>query len=167
VKLTRKWEFVAQEAARLAGLGLSPREIGKRIGVNRSSVTRWIQKGKLEKPNVAPKPKPEQRAALIVSQNPDAAKWATTVRKDFGLSATDERLVMLGVLALETAHDVNLKANVRMTAAGRFQAIVKQLALTSRGAEAAPVEPEKPEPQRYEPVQRTGTDPRKLLMAVK
>ena len=158
---TRKWAYVAQEAGRLAGLGLGPRDIAARLGVNRSSVTRWIQQGKLGRERQStPAAKPPKE---LPKQSP--TEWGASVRKDYDLNATDRQLVELAEQALRVAHNLEEPASVRMTATGRFQALVKQLVLTMRSelaAEGPPAEAERPEP-----VKRTGTDPRAILMAVK
>lgn len=169
-KRTRKWAFVSQEAARLAGLGLSPREIAERLGVDKSSVTRWMKAGKLERrpPSLAP-------GATQPKQSP--AEWAASVREAYDLDATDDQLVTIAETALALSLDRNVAAHVRMTAAGRFQAIVRQLALVARAADkdAAPEKspaPSTPEPARAARgperiIRRPGGDPRKLLMAIK
>jgi hypothetical protein len=154
VKRTRKWAFVEQEAKRLAGLGLTPLQIAKRIGVNKSTVTRWVASGKLD-----------MKATIRLSgtgQNP--AQWASTVRKDYALDATDEQLVTIAESALAMTLDPSLAAHVRMNAAGRFQAIVRQLSLVTRAADT-PVEtkPAKTAPK-IEAAPSRRVDPRKLLM---
>lgn len=163
MKRTRKWAYVAQEAARLATLGLAPKEIAKRLGVNRSSVTRWMAAGKLggKAPTKPVKPATKRKTP---------ASWAAAVRKDYSLDETDDQLVTLAEQALAMSLDPNTPANVRMTAAGRFQAIVRQLALVARGAEsAAPQGEAQPAPvvetPRPEPVRRA--DPRTLMLVAK
>lgn len=162
MKRTRKWTFVAQEAIRLATLGLSPKEIAKRLGVNRSSVTRWMQSGKLaSKRPVKPLKSSNQRR-----RTKKPSEWAAAVRSDYQLDETDDQLVGLAEQALTLSLDPNVPANTRITAAGRFQAIVRQLALVARGEDKpGAVTPPAPEaPPRPEPVQRV--DPRRLLMVV-
>ena len=162
MKRTRKWAFVEQEAKRLAALGLQPIDIAKRLGVTKASVNRWMASGKLERRTSA-------RAARVAGSGKSPGEWAATVRKDFALDATDEQLVTIGETALALSLDPSLAAHVRMNAAGRFQAIVRQLALVARKADEQPGDkPERPHVERRpEPVQRTGTDPRRMLMAVK
>lgn len=154
---TRKWSYVEQEAKRLAALGLSPREIARRLEVNKSTVTRWIAAGKLE-----------VRTRLTLTgtgQNP--AQWAATVRKDYALDATDEQLVTLAESALALALDPSTAPHVRMTAAGRFQAIVRQLALVARVADVQTPGLRTAEPLTLVEVPTVRVDPRRLLMAVK
>jgi transcriptional regulator with XRE-family HTH domain len=144
MKRTRKWTFVAQEATRLTELGLSPREIAQRLGLSKSTVTRWIAAGKLIKPAVTAQ---EQPWDLLGSQT--AVEWAAIVRKDYALDATDDQLVSLAEAALTAARDPQTDVRLALVAMGRFQAIVKQLALVPRlvveepdaAAEPAPVEP--------------------------
>lgn len=170
MKRTRKWAFVEQEATRLANLGLPPDEIAERIGVHRSSVTRWMATGKL--PRTDGEPSTRQRTLRgKPGQTPEA--WAATVRQEYALDATDEQLVSLAEDALAMSRDKTLLANVRLNAAGRYQALVRQLALIARRAVSLPVEktevtPEaEPKPQRPQ-ARRPITDPRTtLLQAVK
>lgn len=153
MKRTRKWSYVEQEAKRLAGLGLTPIEIATRIGVNRSTIQRWMACGKLEK----------RVKSRVVANGQTPTQWAATVRKDYALDATDEQLVRLAEAALGMSLDPALSPNERMTATARFQGIVKQLALVARLADADTGQA-KPEAKRE--VSRRA-DPRGLLMAVK
>lgn len=165
-KRTRKWSFVAQEATRLAALGQSPREIALRLGVDKSTVTRWMQAGKLTRPAVAPRSHP-----LVAQAGQTPAEWSAAVRKDYDLDATDEQLVALAEGALGLSLDASVAPHVRMNASGRFQAIVRQLSLVTRGAAAiAPPAPVSAatQPKRQNPrVSRPSGDPRTLLQAVK
>jgi transposase len=79
VKRTRKWAYVEQEAKRLVSLGLGHLEIAKRLGVNDSTIRRWVKAGKLEKRTT------RQRRAAADAAVPTGrpAKWAAAVRKDF------------------------------------------------------------------------------------
>jgi len=140
---TRKWIFVAQEAARLAELGLTPRVIAKRLGVAKSTITRWIAAGKVPKPATS-RPRRDRKTTRSVTRlTPNG--WASRVRADYSLDATDEQLVTLGVAALTSAHDRKTPLRVRLTAMGRFQAIVKQLALVTRQPpEEEPIAPAPP-----------------------
>jgi len=47
MKRTHKWQVLRQEAEQLAAAGLPPSEIAHRIGVDKSTVTRWFAAGKL------------------------------------------------------------------------------------------------------------------------
>lgn len=149
MKRTRKWAFVEQEATRLAGLGLASREIAQRLGVAKSTVTRWIAAGKLTRR--APVPLPSG------AQSP--AAWAASVRSDYALDASDSQLVTLAQRALELALDPTVAPPVQLNAAGRFQALVRQLALVTRLADTAPA----PVPVRS-PFERTArADPRLVV----
>jgi plasmid maintenance system antidote protein VapI len=163
MRRTRKWAFVAQEAIRLAALGLAPSEIAKRLGVNKSTVTRWIASGKLTR--AAPPRAPD--LSPHVHKSPD--EWAAAVREAYDLDATDDQLVVLAETALRLSLDLKLTAAVRMTAAGRFQALVKQLALIARKVPEVPIGPPAAIEEPKKPVvPRVRTfDPRTHLMAVK
>jgi transposase len=166
VRRTRKWSYVEQEAKRLAALGLSNAEIGRRLDINKSTIGRWVQAGKLTptRPGAAPRPS----AAAKPMQTP--AEWAASVRSDYALDATDDQLVVLGQQALEVSIDKTVSPQVRITASGRFQAIARQLALVARGAQAVPPVPEQPQAEiparRMLPARVGGGDPRGILTAV-
>jgi transposase len=162
MKRTRKWEYVKQEALRLAALGLSPYAIAKRLELSHSTVTRWKHAGKLD---WDPGQKPIR--PVTVPQTPE--RWAAEVRKLFALDATDDQLVTQAQQALELAYNMAESATTRLSAMGRFQSIVKQMALVTRSAgleSASTPEPDKrmaPRPM----VRRSGVDPRSVLQAVK
>jgi transposase-like protein len=154
MKRTRKWAYVEQEAKRLVAIGLGHTEIAKRLGVNDSTIRRWVKAGKLEK----------VRRGRVHTPRGSPQEWAAAVRKDFSLDGTDEELLGLAQTALEMSLDPLMAPSVRLTAIGRFQAVVKQLALPARLADQGPIVAAKPDP----PAPRTPRpDPRGLLMAVK
>jgi hypothetical protein len=159
MKRTRKWTFVAQEAQRLAMAGVHPQEIADKLEVDRSTITRWTQQGKLAF-------KKSDRTIPGVASGQTPAEWAAAVRAAFALDPTDEQLVILAEAALTLAATGG--ASVRLQAMGRFQAIVRQLALVARqtGAEA-PTPAAEPERKKNPVAQRSGGDPRAVLMAVK
>lgn len=151
---------MAQEATRLADLGLSPVDIAKRLGVTRYTVQRWMQAGKLTDTRRGASGRPG------VEVERSAEEWGKAVRSSYALDATDDELVRMGEAALSTAHNPHTSITVRLAAMGRFQALVKQLALVARNADApAAEEPTKPSAPRR--VSRPGEDPRRGLMAVK
>lgn len=163
MRRTRKWAYVAQEATRLAGLGLSPLEIATRLEVQRSTVQRWMAAGKL----------PDTRRSAtgtsrVLVTSPDA--WAAAVRGAYALDATDEELVKLGEAALAKVYDRTQTPQVQLSAMSRFVQIVKQLALVARNPEAVP-EPDPVEEKVQAPparvLRRPGADPRTFLQAVK
>jgi len=160
MKRTRKWAFIGQEAQRLAALGMSDSDIGRKLNVRQSTVSRWRQSGKLTKPAGA---KPRRQSAAVGIQAP--AQWAASVREDYALDATDEQLVTAGEQALAVAYNMAETPATRLNAMGRFQSIVKQLALGLSDRKAAPVETPAAAVPRPRPV-RTGGDPRGLLQAV-
>jgi hypothetical protein len=58
------------------------------------------------------------------------------VRAQYALDASDEELVILGERALTIAHDATQSPMAQLAAMGRFQAVVKQLALIARQADS-------------------------------
>jgi IS30 family transposase len=147
----------------LAGLGLSPLEIAKQLGVNKSTVTRWMKAGKLSR---APVKRPQ--VAFRPGQTP--AEWAKAVRESYDLDPTDDQLVTLAESALRVSLDPLVAAQVQLAAAGRFQALVRQLALIAKSVQAAldaDAQPTAPKPPARQVRPRSGVDPRNVLMAVK
>ena len=163
VKRTRKWAFVAQEAIRLAEVGLTPLEIANRIGVKRSTVQRWMAAGKITDTRRGGTGRSGQKVTKLTKPS----EWSATVRKDFALDATDDQLVTLAETALGLALDPLRPEPVRLGAMTRFQALVKQLALVARAADV-PAVPDAPpsRPSRQMPRRQAG-DPRALLSMVK
>lgn len=174
MKRTRKWAYVAQEARRLADLGLSPSEIATRLEVHPSSVQRWMAAGKLrDTRGTSHGSVPEGWESRDNPDNPGnsvqtpgtaasaGAGWATAVRAAYALDPTDEQLVDLATSALAVAKDLTEAASVRLVAMGRFQGLVKQLALVARAPMSAPPPPP-PEPAR--PARGPRVDPRGQLM---
>lgn len=168
IRKTRKWSFVAQEAQRLAGLGLSPAEIADRLEVNKSTVTRWIAAGKLKVPA-----KVVSMAPVVARMAP--AEWAKAVRDEYALSPTDEQLVTLGEAALSLSRDMTAKASVQLNAGARFLAIAKHLDVLPRKEAAKALEqpkavndtPVAPERKSNPPVRRRSkSDPRDSFMRV-
>lgn len=165
LKRTRKWAFVEQEAKRLTVIGLSSLEISKRLGVAKSTVTRWMASGKLSRPEVPGGP------VITLRPGHSPAEWAMAVRGAYDLDATDDQLVTLAEAALGVSSDFTVAAHVRMAASGRFQAIVRQLALVARSVKAeqekAADTPEPAQRQKNPVIRRSSVDPRRILMAVK
>ena len=158
MRRTRKWSYVAQEATRLADLGLSPGEIATRLEVQRSTVQRWMAAGKLTDTRRGARP--------VAPSVPTAAAWASAVRSAYALDATDEELVKMGEVALLKVHDPHESPQVQLSAMSRFIAVVKQLALVARAAEATPEPVEVPK-AKARVLKRVGADPRTFLQAVK
>jgi transposase-like protein len=161
VRRTRKWAYVAQEAQRLASVGASPLEIATQLGLNKSTVTRWIKSGRLQRP--------EGGGTLPSAGVKTPAEWAAAVREEFQLDATDDQLVSMAEEALTIARGT-AGVHARLAAMGRFQTLTRQLALVSRHGQLAPAatpEPKAPERPRNPAVTRAGGDPRRLLTAVK
>jgi len=164
MKRTRKWAFVAQEAGRLADLGLAPTDIARRLDVEVSTVTRWMKAGKLRDTRKAAK------AGLTPSVNVSTkpSDWASTVRKQYALDATDDQLVTLAEAALGKALDAEQPVSVQLQAMQAFRGLVKDLSLVAKQADqgAGSGGSQPVGPRRTLPVRPAG-DPRAILSAVK
>lgn len=159
MKRTRKWAFVAQEAKRLADLGLAPVDIAKRLNVKRSTVQRWMASGKVTDTRRAAK---AGRAPTVnISTKP--SEWAATVRRDYSLDATDDQLVTLAESALGKALDPEQTVPTRLQAMRTFQGLVKQLALVARLADQVPDKSPESRVKRPMPARPAG-DPRAVLV---
>lgn len=163
---TRKFEQMQQEALRLSALKMKPSEIAEHLEVSKSTVTRWIAQGKLPRVVVSNEP------VTPVSPRMSPAEWARSVRTEYRLDATDGALVTLAESALSLSRDITVSASVQLSAAGRFQQIVRQLALVTRRTAAeeatpAPVAATGTPTPRPRLVTRPKTDPRAAMMGIK
>ena len=131
-------------------------EAAQKLGVNRSSLHRWMQAGKVAKPE------PKTGVAAGAQPGQDPAEWARQVREAGELDPTRSTLLDLAVDALRMSRDTECRPETRLSAMGRYQQLVKQLNLDT-GEQAAASKP-MANPAR---AARTGTDPRNILMAVK
>jgi hypothetical protein len=166
MRRTRKWAFVAQEAKRLADLGLSGYAIAKRLDVAESSVSRWVKAGKLVLRSGKGGDLATERGVIAARcERYTPEQWAATVRADYALDATDDQLVTMAESALLLARDPGAVPTFRLQAMGRFQAIVKQLALVARAAAEAEAVPTVSR-QALRVVRRSTVDPREALLAV-
>ena len=162
MKRTRKWAYVAQEAIRLAALGLSQSEIGRRLEVNQSTVSNWQKQGKLAIKRVKVKDVSGITAELEQYEPLSPEQWAANVRRNFALDPTDDQLVTLGEIALQTVQDPKSKRSEQLSAMGRFQSIAKQLALVNSAGRAVETEPEKPKRPALQVVPKKQ-DPRRQI----
>lgn len=164
---TRRWSQVAQEARRLASIGLTPKEIADRLEVNKTTVNRWIKAGKLK------------IAARVIDIMPARAEktpseWAKAIRGEYDLDETDDQLVKMAETAAAIAEDATAKRSERLNAMRTFRGIVAQLRLVARAAAEAeqdqPVAVNAPAVMKSKnpPVRRKpSADPRVTLRAVK
>lgn len=165
MKRTRKWSFVEQEARRLVALRLTPREIASRLGVSKSTVTRWMQAGKIGRTTETSQ-EAERRTIQAATGEQTPAQWAKDVRSSYDLDATDDQMVTMAETTLLVIRDPAADADLRLKAMGRFQALVKQLALVARVSVEKPSETPSRRPVNPT-VRRPSVDPRSLLTAVK
>lgn len=151
---TRKWTHVGPEARRLAARGLSPTAIGEALGVDRSTIQRWMAAGKIDDTRTSRTVDPASPLAAAAAL--PALAWAAAIRAAYTLDSTDEKLVALADLALAVAENPAEQSSIRLAAAGRFQSLTKQLSTRIR-----PTADEKPAP----PVQAATVraDPRAIL----
>jgi len=145
-------------------------EAAGRLGVNRSTLTRWLQTGKVKRP--ASFAQVELREGKTPPPPPTATDWhawAPAVRDAYTLSPTDHQLVALAARALELAYATDSKPVVQLMSMARFAALVKQLNL-QQAAPAQANQPQAPAKQFvFQPraVSRSTADPRAILMAAK
>ena len=129
----------------------------KQLGVNRSTLTRWMQQGKVARPKSAP--------ATTAPEIPaEAEGWKESVLANHLLSETDKTIIDVADDALRLSKQVEAPAIVRLSAMGRFAALVRQLNLEAKRTDAVVNSPRNVQAPA---VRRTGTDPRAILMAVK
>ncbi len=164
MKRTRRWEFVKQDALRLAALGLSADEIANQVGVDRATVFRWKKAGKLQ---VGSGSSADAAQVPLVTTDQTSAQWAAAVRAAYALDVTDSQIVTIAESALLVAKDPGTPGTLRLAAMREFRAAVKQLGLVARaGAEDGTPAPEPAVPAKRKTFQvqrRGGGDPRSLL----
>lgn len=129
----------------------------KQLGVERSTLYRWIKAGKLTAPAGT---QAGQIPAPGAEQTPEI--WAAAVRETAALDGTGLALLTLARRALTMSKDEE-DPKTRLSAMARFQQLVKQLSL--RVAVPAAVEPSKMRAASAARPHRA--DPRAMLMAVK
>lgn len=136
------------------------------LGVNRSTLHRWIKAGKVPEPGSArpkvPMTVPPAGEAAAGSGLPDAWFTAASAAREF--NATDAQLLELARAALRLAYD-SADEKTRLSAMSRFQGLVKQVNL-GMGAAEKPAALERPERPAHRPY-LTSMDPRRSIMAVK
>lgn len=168
IKRTRKWAHLAQEARRLAALGMSVREIAKHLDVSPTTITAWRKSGKL--PRLVVDNTPQPASPVSGEMTPD--EWAKQMRSEFRLSASDDIQVTHGVIAATIARDPNSKRSEVLNALRTFKSIDQGLQLVIRNMRAAEAMQQQPAavavnapgpvavPKRPRARRRSTTDPR-------
>jgi hypothetical protein len=116
----------------------------KQLGVDRTTLHRWIAAGKVKRRQDGGK-RPRDRAtanrpARRGGSLPPAAAWARRIRGMYDLSVTELALVALGERMLAKAHDDSLRTETQIAASARWQSIVKQLNLEEEAESDGQVE---------------------------
>ena len=96
------------------------------LGVNKSTVFRWLRAGK-----IPPLGGRRRGRVPLVPEN-----WAASVKRAYDLDATELVLVELAEEALTLARDKNSAPAIRLQAMARFAALVRQLDLEVDDREA-------------------------------
>ena len=96
------------------------------LGVNRSSVTRWISSGLVPRPGGQRASK--RKGPVVAGPRQSPAAWARGVRRAYTLTGTEQQLVDLAVSALSLARDETARPADRLAAMSRFQSLTRQLA---------------------------------------
>lgn len=136
----------------------------KALGVDRSTLHRWLESGKVKRPRSQPPARNGEAAAEREAlAAPTPAGWADKIRAAYRLSDTDAELLGLAGSALSMAKTEE-HARDRVTAMARFQQLVRQLNLENQ--ELRSTDSLRPAVS-ARPIRRPGDDPRAHLMAVK
>lgn len=141
-------------------------EAARRLGINRSTLTRWLQTGKVQRPGGKPLQPPA--SSIPVPDTPN--RWAESVRAAYTLSETEQQLVMLADRALRMAHDPATGGFTRLSSMARFQALVKQLNLMPEKRKDAREATPAGRPvmaRQVATAPRPSVDPRAILAVVK
>ena len=128
MKCSYKLRAIGDVAAVVAAAP-SVSEAARRLGVDRSTVKRWIAAEKIPRP-VGRKPSRRRgvaQGAARAGQSPEA--WARAVRRKYDLSDTEQQLVTLARDALALAREPERRAETRLAAMGRYEQLVRDLNL--------------------------------------
>jgi hypothetical protein len=121
----RPWAMRGRERDIAAAVAAAPslRKAAQRLGCHVSTVSRLV---KAKRVPGRPGPKRAPTPAAPPADPGSFSEWCHTV---FNLNEGERELVGLAQLARDVAHDLTVPAAVRLQAAGRFAALLKQLEL--------------------------------------
>src|SRR5262245_59657280 len=97
------------------------------LGVNESTVRRWLAKGDVANPRRRVRRLRPGVGAARPGESPEA--WGRRLRRAYEFSATELQLVGLAVRALTIANDNTAPRHHQLAAMGRYQRLVEQLDL--------------------------------------
>jgi hypothetical protein len=123
----------------------------RELGIDYTTAHRWVRARKVPRPG---SPWPAAVAAPGCSPRDESpgSDWTTAVRAAYVLDVIHAPLLALADTALQLARDPRLEVSVRLQAAARFQALVRQLGCVARPLEAAPAPaPRRPTTPRRDP----------------
>ena len=131
VKQTHKFKALRGDVDAVLSAAPNLSEAARTLGVDRSTLTRWLASGKVKRPAKGG-PRRVTAAALEATADTGAVPttstaWAAGIRAAYALTATESELVGLADAALQLAQDLTVKPEIRLTAMTKFQALVRQL----------------------------------------
>jgi hypothetical protein len=126
MKRTHKLRAMRNVSATIAA-SPSVSAAAKALGVDRSTVTRWIATGKVSRPGG--RQRAAQGASEPVALPVSADAWAADIRERYALTSTENTLVELGAAALTLALDPKQKPSDRAAASREFRSCVHHLNL--------------------------------------
>lgn len=109
-------------------------DAARKLGVNVSSVSRWIKSGKVPAPTKLRVRQPTSNDEALTEPAPDVP-WATGIRENYILSTTERKLVDMAEAAEILSRDLSARPETRLQAMNRFQSLVKQLNLEQEGSD--------------------------------
>ena len=121
------WRRLGKDVGEVVASSSSLSAAARRLGVDRSTLHRWLKAGKVQ--GAAARQKRATTAEDGPATNRTPGEWAAAVRRDYEFTATEERLVDLSELTLTMSQDERLSTSERLAAMARFQALTKQLRL--------------------------------------
>lgn len=129
-KRTHKLRTLGDAVEIVAGAS-SVTAAAKALGVDRSTVTRWIADGKVPRPGGR---RQSRGSAMSRTEPPkvlpvSADVWATDIKERYELSATESAIVELARAALVLALDLTQDPRVRAAGSREFRACVSDLNL--------------------------------------
>jgi excisionase family DNA binding protein len=128
MKRTHKLRALGDVAGTIAA-ARSIQDAARQLGVDRSTVHRWIASGKVSAPAAGRRTARQSATTGTPGQRQTPESWARWVRRQYLLDATEQTLVGLTVDALRLARDESARPEVRLAATARAQSLIRQLKL--------------------------------------
>ena len=123
MKKTWRFRSLPGDAAKVMASASSLATAAKALGVDKSTVFRWVKTGKLP----APGGRRRSSATTAAPAGLSAKAWRARVRRTYALDVNETVLVDMAAAALDIAQDPKARAETRLAAMRTFAALRRQL----------------------------------------